>query len=757
MEADVSIGSSAALGSVLRHSIPGITTHGLHPGNPPHTHSQPMHIPNRSADKSHAISQTAPPALAGCSHLEQLKRSNRWQEFSRTLEDTALEIECGEKQQQIQSGGKSGDMTEKRGVGAGGAKKARVPALCPACHASLRRPVRCVECSFLGCLKCSAQHYESSGHSYGLHPTTIALFCHPCGDFRADLDVELVCDRARVRGKAMRVAVPKIASWATSSNPAGPAGLTSAMNVDESDRITQQQFRSVSEPPRGNEGLTLRQMGGGSRCASGLRGLRNIGSTCFMNVVLQTFVHNPLLRAYFLSGAHTQERCRAARRGEVCLACEMDRLFAEFYSPYSDSGPFAPVHFLRTLWLSAQGLAGYQQQDAHEFLIAALDGVHSGCCESSPPSDATKCRCVVHQTFAGLLQSDVTCLRCGSVTTKVDSFMDISLHISRPTHSPTPSAAIRRPGQVGRPPKVMHSAPASVPPSGEETATLADCFERFTQPERLHAAYDCKRCGSKQEVTKRITVKRAPQVLCVQLKRFEHNSLIGTKIDSFVKLPVELDLRDYTTAAVKAREAKTSKTDLKSKMRTESGENEPEMEPEMEPPYVLYAVIEHFGNINSGHYRCYVKSRGQWFVFDDHAVSLVDEKYVLSVKAYLCFFTKFPLEFRYISESPTSSPLLGPSLILDLPHSFTRKRGSGRSYTDGGSSDTSQTDSGRLTPPNNGTATPRVLKIHLKPLSKDLKEGTPVGATIPAGQTLLGNDITTIPSPLPGFTPSALP
>jgi len=60
------------------------------------------------------------------------------------------------------------------------------------------------------------------------------------------------------------------------------------------------------------------------RC-SGLRGLRNLGSTCFMNVIIQSFIHNPLLRAYFLGDRHNYKLCN----NSFCLACELDKLFAQ--------------------------------------------------------------------------------------------------------------------------------------------------------------------------------------------------------------------------------------------------------------------------------------------------------------------------------------------------------------------------------------------------------------------------------------------
>lgn len=51
-----------------------------------------------------------------------------------------------------------------------------------------------------------------------------------------------------------------------------------------------------------------------------------MGATCYMNVVLQSFVHNPLLRNFFLSDRHNSYLCT---NRENCLACELDLLFHE--------------------------------------------------------------------------------------------------------------------------------------------------------------------------------------------------------------------------------------------------------------------------------------------------------------------------------------------------------------------------------------------------------------------------------------------
>jgi len=63
---------------------------------------------------------------------------------------------------------------------------------------------------------------------------------------------------------------------------------------------------------------------------------------------------------------------------------------------------------LHKIWENASHLAGYEQQDAHEFFFAMLEALHS---HFAVP-DAKTCKCVVDTIFHGRLQSAVTCTVC---------------------------------------------------------------------------------------------------------------------------------------------------------------------------------------------------------------------------------------------------------------------------------------------------------------------------------------------------------
>lgn len=337
-----------------------------------------------------------------------------------------------------------------------------------------------------------------------------------------------------------------------------------------------------------------------------LRGLMNLGHTCFMNAVLQVLLHVPPLQHAFFGlrhPAHYSEITSSPKTTrEGCLTGEMARLYADMFSGAIE--PLAPTTFLTELWRSRSTLAGYEQQDAHEFFIAAMDAVHE--CLPNPDTgtpNSTRgkqkggraCACIVHDIFGGELRSEVRCLRCSRQTTSVDPFTDISLDIS----------------------------------TGEDAVVdLRDCLHAFCRIEKLaNKEYLCSGCRSYQSATKKFSFHRLPQCIAIHLKRFEHRRVTdhrhhadeshstGQKIDRHVCFATEMPASAFTHDTPPL--PSSSKNHL---------------------VYRLVGVIVHTGGMEGGHYIAYVTHRSWWFRMDDAMVSRVDGSEVLDSKAYMLFY-----------------------------------------------------------------------------------------------------------------------
>lgn len=335
----------------------------------------------------------------------------------------------------------------------------------------------------------------------------------------------------------------------------------------------------------------------------GLRGLINLGNTCFMNCILQALTHTPLLRDYFLADLH---ECHYVGEKSICLVCEMCRLFQEFYS--GKSAPHIPLKLLHLVWTHARHLAGYEQQDAHEFLIATLDILHRHCkgpdinTQEAIVNDPHNCDCIIDQIFTGGLQSDVICQACNNVSTTIDPFWDISLDLG---------------------PK-----------------SLLDCLERFTRQEHLGstAKIKCSKCQSYQESTKQLSMKKLPIVASFHLKRFEHSNRLHKKISTFISFPLYLDMSPFKASRRATNNNNNSMPPTSNNRISCSSSLEPDEE---DSKYCLFAVVNHSGTIETGHYTAYIRQcRDQWFKCDDHLITRASVQEVLQSEGYLLFYHK---------------------------------------------------------------------------------------------------------------------
>ena len=77
--------------------------------------------------------------------------------------------------------------------------------------------------------------------------------------------------------------------------------------------------------------------------------------------------------------------------------------------------------------------------------------------------------------------------------------------------------------------------------------TVLDSLESFTKIEVVES-FICDGCKSRVDMEKHLKVEQAPEVLVIQLKRFENLGSSTSKIQEMVKYHLELDLKPFMSS-----------------------------------------------------------------------------------------------------------------------------------------------------------------------------------------------------------------
>jgi hypothetical protein len=136
------------------------------------------------------------------------------------------------------------------------------------------------------------------------------------------------------------------------------------------------------------------------------------------------------------------------------------------------------------------------------------------------------------------------------------------------------------------------------------------CLENMQKKEDMgkDSLVDCSKCGKKTEREVCYIIEKAPKLFLIQLKRFK------TDID-------------YKTGTIEKRKV-CIMIELKENLAIKDQQFE------------LFGVVNHYGEIDKGHYTACVKrpSDNQWFLYDDEKVTKISFKDVNSEGAYLLFY-----------------------------------------------------------------------------------------------------------------------
>ncbi|CDW56711.1 ubiquitin carboxyl terminal hydrolase 46 [Trichuris trichiura] len=427
------------------------------------------------------------------------------------------------------------------------------------CYVCRRREVMsmvCMQCTQCGCWteRHFHAHLKDACHNWGINCKFGYLYCARCSDFVYDDELEYL------RLQALFVCKGSM-DPATFLEIVGSSG-----NVDGS------RARRIS-----------------TDTIYGIRGLVNLGNTCFLNCILQILLHTEQVQNFFLTSSHNG--CVDTE----CILCALKVLLHEFFR--GEKGLFCPSEMLFLVWKVAPSLATFEQQDAHELYLNMMDVIHQT--EHTDSTEAADCRCLAHLVFSGTCRSDVVCDFCCGVSSKLEPFYNISLEVC--------------------------DSPGSI--------SLTDCLDRYTMPETLDgpSQIHCSRCNCLRRGRKQLTLNQLPAVVCFHLKRVQHKLSSQSKIRRFVSFPENLDMFPYMTkqrSALRAVETQAGNCSVEQLHR-----------------YLLYGVVNHSGQTDSGHYISYLRRlTNQWLRCNDNMITVVRKETVMNCEAYMLFYRNLASE-----------------------------------------------------------------------------------------------------------------
>lgn len=171
-------------------------------------------------------------------------------------------------------------------------------------------------------------------------------------------------------------------------------------------------------------------------------------------------------------------------------------------------------------------------------------------------------------------------------------------------------------------------------PNAKENLSVERCLRHFTLPEMLADPVDCPNCGRKTPTKKQHVVSKLPKVLCLHLKRFD--AAQNKKIEDFVSFPSKgLNMGPYLPHWCEVSRVPSAMEDAVDEQAM----------PQIS--YDLFSTVNHFGNLQSGHYVTNVKVKNRWFHCNDSHIGYAsigdgdgEAEVLRSEGAYLLFYVR---------------------------------------------------------------------------------------------------------------------
>lgn len=350
----------------------------------------------------------------------------------------------------------------------------------------------------------------------------------------------------------------------------------------------------------------------------GLTGLANLGNTCFINALLQIISHTYELNE-LLDGSEYKKKLNDCPDSKLLLSWDELRLL--MWSENCTISPGGFIHDIRNISKKKNNsmFASMSQNDMPEFLTFLFDIFHNalkrkvsmtidGRPKNKKDKMAKLCFEMIKKTYTS------------SYSEIFKMFYGIQVSTLLPEHPKNQYDYL----SIRPEPYMIISLPiparnASNKSGENECITLMECFDLNCEREFLDGdnAWFNESLGVKQNVHKRLVYWSLPDVMILDIKRFEFNETTFSfvKNQSAIKIPVEnVDFSKYVEGYNKESYV-----------------------------YDLYGICNHHGDENFGHYTSTVKTaNSKWYNFNDTNVKEVSipKSEIIGNTPYCLFYRK---------------------------------------------------------------------------------------------------------------------
>lgn len=357
----------------------------------------------------------------------------------------------------------------------------------------------------------------------------------------------------------------------------------------------------------------------------GLTGLANLGNTCFINALLQIISHTYELDELLDSGAEYKTKLNDSPDSKLLLSWDELRLL--MWSENCTISPGGFIHDIRNISKQKNNsvFSSMSQNDMPEFLTFLFDIFHNALkrkvsmtIDGRPKNKRDKmaklCFEMIKKTYTASYSEIFKMFYGIQVSTLLpehpkDQYDHLSIR-------PEPFMIISLP----IPSRCTEAGAGAKAGSGSAgCVTLMDCFDLNCEREFLHGenAWYNENLGKKQNVYKRLVYWSLPDVMILDIKRFEYSpeTFSYVKNQTAVRIPVEnVDFSKYVEGYNKESYV-----------------------------YDLYGICNHHGDENFGHYTSTVKTASsKWYNFNDTNVKEVSipKNEIVGNTPYCLFYRK---------------------------------------------------------------------------------------------------------------------